>query len=59
MPLGKRDFGFKKSDESLSLISVAIDGAATESLGYQLSVVEQSKNDFFRVLMIASSLLVS
>jgi hypothetical protein len=36
MPLGKRNFGFKKSDESLSLISVAIGGAAAESLGYQL-----------------------
>jgi hypothetical protein len=35
MPLGKRNV-FKKADESLSLISVAIDGAAAESLGYQL-----------------------
>ena len=59
MPLGKRNFGYEKSDESLSLISVAIDGAATESLGYQLSVVEQIKNDLFRVLTIAPSLLVS
>ena len=37
MPLGKRNFGFKNSDESLSLISVAIDGAAAESLGYLVS----------------------
>ena len=59
MPLGKRNFGFKSRMKALALISVAIDGAATESLGYQLSVVEQSKNDFFRVLMIAPSLLVS
>jgi len=59
MPLGKANCGFKKADESLGLKSVAIDGAAAESLGYQLSLVEEIKNHLFRVFSIATSLLVA
>jgi hypothetical protein len=59
IPFGKRKCGFEKSDERLSRINVAIDGSATEGLGYQWSVVEQTKNDAYRVLTVAEPLLVS
>ena len=55
MPLGKANCGFKKADESLGLKSVAIDGAAAESLGYQLSLVEEIKNDLFVISQAAGT----
>ncbi len=55
MPLGKGRVGFTRSDERFRLKSVAINVSAAESLGYQLSLVEEIKNDLFVISQAAGT----